>query len=249
MELRKNYRSMTEAERGRFVEALDQVKLRGVVDQFAAAHEERFFNLIHRSSHFLPWHREFLLRFERELKEKHRDVTLPYWDSTVDRSPSDPLWSSELLGRFDSSWNLGRTLGAGGTTLPTTRQVEATQTRATYGSLWRELENPVHNMPHIWVGGVMATIGSPRDPVFYMHHCWIDMLWARWQRAHPGAPFDSSGPGAGLDDPLMGYPDRTPAQVLDHRALGYVYDTDPPAGGPSAQDDMQPGEILRPAGR
>lgn len=74
----------------------------------------------------------------------------------------------------------------------------------------------------------MASAPSPGDPVFYFHHCWIDLLWAKWQLAHPGAPFVSSMAGAGLNDPLMEWPDRTPANVLDHHALGYSYDTEPP---------------------
>jgi tyrosinase len=86
------------------------------------------------------------------------------------------------------------------------------------------LESVIHNPPHRWVEGVMGGTASPGDPVFYLHHCWIDMLWVRWQIAHPQAPFVSSGPGAGLNDPLMQWPNRTPAMVLDHHALGYTYD-------------------------
>ena len=72
----------------------------------------------------------------------------------------------------------------------------------------------------------MADIDSPHDPVFYLHHCWIDKLWAMWQIAHPGAPFVSSGQGFGLNDPLMEWPNRTPASVIDHHALGYSYDSE-----------------------
>ena len=59
------------------------------------------------------------------------------------------------------------------------------------------------------------------------------MLWARWQLAHRGAPFVANGPGVGLNDPLMEWPGRTPANVLDHHALwrlvGYTYDFELPA--------------------
>jgi len=231
MGIRKHYRSLTALERDRFVQALFHVKSTGFIDQFAQIHAQHFFHNIHRSSQFLPWHREMLLRFERALREFHADITIPYWDSTVDRSPSDPLWNNSFLGQFNSAWGLNRALGAGGP-LPTQQQVEANQGRDDYDTFWRELENPIHNRPHVWVGGVMGDVASPGDPVFYLHHCWIDLLWARWQREHPDAPFVSSGPGVGLDDPLMEWPDRTPAQVLNHRALGYEYDVlDPPARG------------------
>ena len=224
MGVRKNYRNLTHSERTRFVEALHHVKFWGIVDRFTAVHEEHFNHGIHRNSHFLPWHRELLVRFEAELKKKHADVTIPYWDSSADRSPTHPLWAESFLGQFDSAWGLGRALGSA--TLPTAQQVETNQTRGTYDTFWPELETSVHNPPHRWVGGLMATTRSPADPVFYMHHCWIDMLWARWQLAHSAAPFVSSGAGLGLTDPLMGWPDRTPESVLDHYALGYSYSAD-----------------------
>ena len=226
MFVRKNYRSLTGVERDRFVQALHNVKSTGVVDQFAEIHAMHFNMGIHLSSHFLPWHREMILRFERELQGFHPDVTLPYWESTVDRSPSDPLWANSFLGQFNSAWGLGRALGSA--TLPTSQQVQTNQGRGTYDAFRRELEVVIHNPPHRWVGGVMVRADSPGDPVFYLHHCWIDLLWARWQRAHAGAPFVSSGPGLGLNDPMMEWPDRTPADVLDHHALGYSYDVDPP---------------------
>jgi hypothetical protein len=226
MGIRKNYRNLTDVERNRFVQALYHVKSTGLVDQFAQMHATHFTHGIHRSSHFLPWHREMILRFERELQKFHPDITLPYWDSTVDRSPTDPLWANSFLGQFNSAWNLGRTLGAQ-SSLPTQQQVNTNQGRVRYDPFWRELEFLIHDRPHVWVGGVMNSFPSPGDPVFYLHHCWIDLLWARWQRAHPGAPFESSGAGLGLNDPLMEWPDRTPADVLDHHALGYRYDTEP----------------------
>ncbi len=78
MFVRKNYRSLTDVERDRFVQALHHVKSTGVVDQFAKIHHSHFGNGSYtRSSHFLPWHREMILRFERELQEFHPDVTLP----------------------------------------------------------------------------------------------------------------------------------------------------------------------------
>ena len=222
MGLRKTYRSLTNVERDRFVQALFQLKADGIVDQFARMHASHFFMGIHQSSHFLPWHREMLLRFERRLQQVHPDITIPYWASAVRRSTSDPLWANNFLGQFNSAWNLGRTLGSA--ILPTQPQVLTNRGRGTYNVFWPELENDIHNPPHVWVEGVMGGVSSPGDPAFYLHHCWIDMLWVRWQIAHPQAPFVSSGPGASLNDPLMQWPNRTPAMVLDHHALGYTYD-------------------------
>jgi tyrosinase len=222
MGLRKTYRALTDEERDRFVQALFQLKANGIVDGFAQMHASHFFMNIHRSSHFLPWHREMLLRFERRLQQVHPDITIPYWASAVRRSTTDPLWANDFLGQFNAAWNLRRALGSA--VLPTQQQVLTNRGRGTYNVFWSELESVIHNPPHNWVGGVMAGTASPGDPAFYLHHCWIDMLWVRWQIAHPQAPFVSSGPGAGLNDPLHQWPNRTPAMVLDHQALGYTYD-------------------------
>jgi hypothetical protein len=225
MALRKNYRNLTDVERNRFVEALFHLKSTGIVDQFANIHVTHMEHGIHRSSHFLPWHREFILRFENALRAHHPDITIPYWNSSVDRSPSDPLWNNSFLGQFNSVWGLGRALGSD--TLPTEQQVDVNRGRTSYDAFWPELERSIHNPPHNWVGGVMASAASPGDPIFYLHHCWIDLLWVQWQLAHPGAPFVSSGSGLGLNDPLMEWPDRTPANVLNHHSLGYSYDIEP----------------------
>lgn len=222
MGIRKNSNTLDDAERHLFVEALYHVKSTGLIDEFAQMHASHFSHGIHRSSHFLPWHREFLVRFEQALQVHNDGVTIPYWDSTADTSPSNPLWSNEFLGQFDSAWDLQRALGSA--TLPTIQQVNTNQSRGTYGTFWPELERDIHNAPHRWVGGVMAGAASPGDPIFYLHHAWIDLLWVRWQLAHPGVPFEASGMGVGLNDPLMGWPDRTPANVLDHHILGYSYD-------------------------
>ncbi len=110
----------------------------------------------------------------------------------------------------------------------------------------------LHNRVHVFVAGAWvetardgtrrAAVGSmlpsssPNDPVFFLHHCFVDKLWADWQRARAladpaGRPHYaplSGGPfGHNLHDPM--YPwrrDRTPYAVLDHKALGYEYDTD-----------------------
>jgi tyrosinase len=225
MGVRKTYRDLTNQERTRFVDALFQLKRDGVIDRFANIHASHFGHLIHQSSHFLPWHREMLLRFERNLQQIDSRITIPYWASAVRRSTTDPLWANNFLGQFNSAWNLNRALGPKPFgILPSQQLVLANRGRDTYGAFWRELEEDIHNPPHVWVGGAMNTPRSPRDPAFYLHHCWIDLLWVKWKIENPGAKFVASRPGAGLNQPLMQWPNRTPAMVLDHQALGYTYD-------------------------
>ena len=152
-----------------------------------------------------------------------------------------------FLGQANSRWGLRRALGSA--TLPTCQQVEANQRRSTYATFRTELETDIHNPPHNWVEGVMAIATSPGDPVFYLHHCWIDMLWARWRLAHPSAAFDASGPRLGLNDPLMEWPDRTPAHVLDHHALGYEYEFEIPRWDSLGGVFQGAGAVLQTGGR
>lgn len=218
MSCRKNYRDLTTVERDRFVQALYHLKATGVVDQFANDHDA-FFGAAHGHSHFLPWHREFLRRFEDALRAYHPDITIPYWNSTEDTSPSDPLWDNNFLGQFDAAWGLGRALGSA--TLPTPQDAQDVLALGTYDVFWPGA-GTLHNPPHNWVSGVMSSATSPGDPVFYLHHCWLDLLWAQWQLLHPGAPFVSSGAGFDLNDPMAPW-STTPADVLDHRTIN-LYD-------------------------
>jgi hypothetical protein len=88
----------------------------------------------------------------------------------------------------------------------------------------------------------MEPMTSPNDPVFFLHHCFVDKLWADWQTRHPTqAPYLPTQ-GARLGHNLGDYmpPWNTqqhirPADVLYHRKLGYRYDT---------EDYLLPGEEL-----
>lgn len=40
-----------------------------------------------------------------------------------------------------------------------------------------------HNGPHVWVGGHLSALNSATwDPVFFMHHAYIDAVWARFRQ-------------------------------------------------------------------
>ena len=92
----------------------------------------------------------------------------------------------------------------------------------------------LHNRIHVWVNGDMEPGTSPNDPVFFLHHCNVDRLWARWQHAHPGShyvPAANGPPGHNLNDTMrfLTSSSPTPSNSLDYRRrLGYIYDTDPP---------------------
>jgi tyrosinase len=92
----------------------------------------------------------------------------------------------------------------------------------------------LHNRVHVWVGGSMSPSSSPNDPVFFLHHCFIDKCWADWQALHPTeaayAPTSGAASGHNLNDAMQPWAGLgqtiTPASLVDHHALGYAYDTE-----------------------
>ncbi|MEV7418850.1 tyrosinase family protein [Streptomyces sp. NPDC089919] len=142
--------------------------------------------------------------------------------------------------RVDGRSYLRRELGAGVAQLPTRAEVESVLAMETYDMApWNSSSNGfrnhlegwrgvnLHNRVHVWVGGLMSTGASPNDPVFWMHHAFIDKLWATWQKRHPNSPYL---PAAGtvnvvdLRDTMRPWNNVTPADMLDHTAH-YTFDT------------------------
>jgi hypothetical protein len=224
MRCRTDYRDLNSAEKQRFIAALFDAKARGVVDAFADEHDAHFSHG-HNNSSFLPWHREFLRRFEAELQVYDVRVMLPYWNSSNDQSTTSALWDNSFLGQFNSAWSLGRNLGGGGS-LAAPGTVDDVLDETAYDAFWPRIESQIHNGPHNWVGGEMAGGRSPRDPVFFLHHTYIDMLWAQWQLRNPGAPFVASAGAPDVGDHMHPW-STTVGDVLDHRTINvYSY----PAG-------------------
>ncbi len=50
---------------------------------------------------------------------------------------------------------------------------------------FRKALEEVHGHIHLWVGGSMFPMTSPNDPVFFLHHCYVDRIWDRWQINKP----------------------------------------------------------------
>jgi tyrosinase len=85
-------------------------------------------------------------------------------------------------------------------------------------------DGEMHNKVHEWIGGSMLSMYSPNDPVFFLMHAYVDLLWAQWEGIH-GYDYPESGaqPGHNLYDRMYHF-GVTPASVLDHHVLGYRYD-------------------------
>lgn len=199
----------------------------------------------HHSPGFLPWHREFLLRFENELRisTNKPNYTLPYWDWT-DNIAFGKIFNTNTFGgngaindgfnvqdgkfgkmndkfpvtvypiaipQQNESAYIRRQFGWLPTvnTLPTPQEIDQLFTKSVYdvapwdyyadtamsfrnylegywngpntNSLVAQLGDGMHGRVHIFVGGNMVSNSSPNDPVFFLHHCNVDRLWAEWE--------------------------------------------------------------------
>lgn len=140
--------------------------------------------------------------------------------------------------RSDTRPYLRRQLGVG-TSLPTVSELRAVMGLIPYDSPpynsasatgfrnhlegWRGAN--LHNRVHNWVGGTMSTGDSPNDPCFWLHHCFLDKLWADWQATHPTQSYLPSSPTVhviALNDRMPPWLTMRPRDVLDHR-LFYRY--------------------------
>jgi len=257
MGIRKNQSTLTANEKSRFVNAVLQLKANGVYDRYVQQHRDLFNAGIHQSALFLPWHREFLRRLESDLQAIDPSVNLPYWDWTVDRALTSSFWGSDFMGgngvppggavqtgpfAFNTGrWTLTvrdnpagrveltRAISAG-ETLPTTNAVQRVLSQVPFSIFMEDLENLIHNIVHVWIGGSAGTRSSPNDPAFFFLHCNVDRLWADWQKLHPTeSPFQGDA-RFNVNSPMSPWENDatppTPGRVLNHVAMGYTYDTD-----------------------
>jgi tyrosinase len=208
----------------------------------------------HGNAYFLPWHRGYLHYFEQIIRAASEDPTfaLPYWDWTThpaippaffegvlndptrQRGPGDevpavfvgPDVIDDILGITDFQ-TFGSTYVDPSTCFPSP---DGKEQRMSCGT--GELEGRPHNNVHNWVGGDMRTFLSPLDPIFWLHHCNVDRLWAVWnvRNANGSDPTWRDFTFAGnFVDPAGDPQDVVVQSVFDTTALGYRYDL--PAAG------------------
>ncbi|MCO4879158.1 tyrosinase family protein [Paraburkholderia caribensis] len=134
----------------------------------------------HKQPYFLAWHRGYLYYLERQIRLVSGDVgfTLPYWDwftnphvpaEFTDQASGNPLYCPRLNTNVYSALDLS----------PWASSTVNFQ-RGTVNSFEEKFETAPHNPVHNIIGNAMATMQSPRDPIFYLHHANVDRLWHAW---------------------------------------------------------------------
>jgi tyrosinase len=109
LQVRRNAKLLTHSERSRLVNAIRETKQMpsrydptvNVYDYWVQLHYNAYYDPAmpaHMAAAFPPWHRWMLLLFEHELQEIDPDITIPYWDWTVDNQPDSYLWENDFMG-------------------------------------------------------------------------------------------------------------------------------------------------------
>lgn len=205
----------------------------------------------HGNWYFLPWHRAYLLSYERMVRSVtgNNDFAMPYWDWAANRTVPQAFKDANYNGQTNplyvssrhNNYSIPDTYS--GPSVMTTifgqtnfelfgssRPGGQNSTNATWiqgSGIQGTLEATPHNNIHDKLGGFMPNYNSPRDPIFLMHHGNIDRIWWSW----------NCRGGANTTDPLWlnmpftnNYynPDGSwatyrPSDLLSISALGYSY--------------------------
>lgn len=225
LRVRKNQKTLTATEWARFIHAIESLAAPGMPSptwhDFVEIHRQAMDTMAgmawgaHGNLNFLTWHREYLAKMEAALMSVNPLVAIPYWDWVNDRAIPSQLNNAADI----TAWGITRgTFNAGG--LPTAPVINGALASADYASFRIAIEGP-HGWVHNAVGGTMGTSSSPADPLFWLHHAFIDKLYADWETAHPSPGGDPPNTGDTLQPPPI--MTRKVGQVLDTHALGYVY--------------------------
>ena len=206
--IRKDAQALTTGERNRFLAALATLNGGGAgrFRDFRDMHVITAITEAHGNVGFLPWHRAYLLDLERELQAIDPSVALPYW--RFDRA-APKLFTREFIGvpdqfgrvefipghpfgtwRTDGVLGIVRSPGFGGAppfgllAEADTIDLGGQAPNATYGNFDNMEINP-HNGAHGSFSGFIGAVHTAaRDPLFFMLHCNVDRLWAKWQWVH-----------------------------------------------------------------
>jgi tyrosinase len=166
---------------------------------------------------FLPWHRMFVYYFETIIREvsKKEEFTLPYWNYSTSvpaihgvmpddfRKKGDPIYKCLFVDKRNvhtptntfANVNAGEAIDKyepGTLALTALKQTTYSPAGAMPG-FNMDLDQSVHGMVHVLTGNSQnmgAVPWAAGDPIFWMHHCNIDRLWASWNHCGGKNPTD-----------------------------------------------------------
>ncbi|GAB1316309.1 hypothetical protein MFIFM68171_06519 [Madurella fahalii] len=168
-------------------------------------------SITHGVGAFLPYHRLHMYAHEQVMRDECGYTgAQPYWDEVRDAgkfSQSDVLdpvtgfggngvgpegcivdgpfanYSNGLgPGYFIGDNCINRFVSDKTSELSAQEYIDRCYEKKTFVEFWPCAENAPHRGGHGGVGGKMVDpIASPGDPIFYLHHTWLDKIFWEWQ--------------------------------------------------------------------
>ena len=190
---------------------------------------------------FLPWHRMYVFFLERMIRQVSGEptFTLPYWNySTAEPGahgvlPSQFRLSTSPLFRRDRNADANKGLpidsrDPGALNLDSLREPRYEPQGAAPG-FCMALDRGLHGSVHVLVGNRVGMGDVPwaaNDPIFWLHHCNIDRLWASWNRAGGSNPTDQVWllQKYAFADERGNRVDPVVKDFVETEKLGYTYD-------------------------
>ncbi|KAJ2009144.1 hypothetical protein GGI04_000704 [Coemansia thaxteri] len=232
MVTRRDIATLSDAEWGQMAGVLQRMQNDGWFRYFADIHNREFGN-IHGNDNFFPWHRRMLRDFEEIGQRYDSNFAVPYWDELRDaRNPAgSPVLTSRLIGGNGFGGCVRDGLQGGWTmSFPGPHCLVRSYDRSGQMQSWyspefifsvmqrhndmhgfrENIEFTLHGSVHLGVGGDMATLYSPNDFIFFLHHANLDRLWDQWQSWGHAWTMDGRnhvGAQIGLDSGLPHYGD------------------------------------------
>lgn len=272
--IRKDGTKLGDAERDRFLAALGTLNARGqgAYGTYLLMHVPDTLEQMHGTVAFPPWHRAYVLDLERGLQDIDSAVTIPYWRFD---QPAPSIFSAAFMGQSTSGGRvqftpghalegwvaagvLGVTRTLGFPVNGTSRKIISEAATMRLGNNYnpfqtngRGFEDNPHNNAHDSFGAPINNPGTAvQDPLFFMLHCNVDRLWAKWQwvKHHTdfhdvGAfaldPNDPTRPGYRLGDtmwPWNGVTGGTRPSTAPGKGLTKSPLTSAPGSQPKVQD-------------
>ncbi|MDX6227178.1 MAG: hypothetical protein QOI76_568 [Frankiales bacterium] len=239
--IRRDVALISQAERDRLLQAflaLDTSKIYPDGVTFWDKQED-----IHKNAHlagvnvhvgpgFVPWHREIVNRLEQLLREVDPELSLHYWDWSVDpRSTasgrvnlftptfmgSDQGDAGAPFGAYESTEGGGHThiwrQVNGGSASLSSSPVSLSDATVTGSPTWEDFNNNIqqtHSDAHGFVGGTITQAHySFHDPFVFLLHSNVDRLYAMWQtqaghseRLDPTTVYHNDSADPGLNGPI-----------------------------------------------
>ncbi|KAJ1501627.1 hypothetical protein HMI56_003127 [Coelomomyces lativittatus] len=266
--VRKDIDSFTDEELNAYVNAfkkmstliLEDTKL-SLLAKLAQIHND-YESFSHRRLELFLWHRYFLSITETLLQHIDPNVCLGYWEPKALPS-GQPFYSEPVFQRVfgTATGNLGR-LGPvvdgpfrnfkprgneevlmrqyTNATLSSPEYIlglmQSSKTFADFSQLYSALP---HGAPHEFIGGSMATMQSPLDPVFMFHHTNLDRVFEGYLQLYPEQEYPAPKVKLVPFDILAG-------SILDTTVLCFSYDRLLPLNNAVPNNSPQPGNVPPP---